>query len=242
MSVTTDLPTPERALAIAAHPDDIEFGSGATLAKWADDGCEVSLLICTDGSKGTWDANADTDKLVVTRQAEMRRAAEILGATGEVVFLGWTDGELDSGIRQRAQVASWIRRLRPDVLLGHDPWKRYRLHPDHRHAGLLTVEGLVAARDPHFFPELNIGHHRPDVLLLFEPDEIDHVETVAGWQDRKLAALEAHESQFESTMFVTDGDDSQLQRFRDRELARMVDHGALVGADLGEGFKRIDDL
>ena len=92
MTVTTDLPTPERALAIAAHPDDIEFGAGATLAKWADDGCEVSLLICTDGSKGTWDAHADTDKLVVTRQAEMRRAAEILGATGEVVFLGWTDG------------------------------------------------------------------------------------------------------------------------------------------------------
>ena len=242
MTVTTDLPTPERALAIAAHPDDIEFGAGATLAKWADDGCEVSLLICTDGSKGTWDAHADTDKLVVTRQAEMRRAAEILGATGEVVFLGWTDGELDSGMRQRAQVASWIRRLRPDVLLGHDPWKRYRLHPDHRHAGLLTVEGLVAARDPHFFPELNIGHHRPDVLLLFEPDEIDHVEAVAGWEGRKLGALEAHESQFESTMFVTGGDDGQLQAFRRRELDRMVQHGSIIGVELGEGFKRIDDL
>ena len=76
MSITTDLPTPERALAIAAHPDDIEFGSGATLAKWADAGCEVSLLICTDGSKGTWDANADTDRLVVTRQDEQREAAK----------------------------------------------------------------------------------------------------------------------------------------------------------------------
>ena len=86
-------------------------------------------------------------------------------------------------------------------------------------------------------PRLHRRGHLPP-----QPDEIDHVETVAGWQDRKLAALEAHESQFESTMFVTDGDDSQLQRFRDRELARMVDHGALVGADLGEGFKRIDDL
>ncbi len=242
MTVTTDLPTPDRALAIAAHPDDIEFGSGATLAKWADAGCEVSLLICTDGSKGTWDANADTDKLVVTRQAEQRDAAKVLGAIGEVVFLGWTDGELDSGMRQRSQVASWIRRLRPQVLLGHDPWKRYRLHPDHRHAGLLTVEGLVAARDPHFFPEIALPHHRPDVLLLFEPDEIDHVEIVAGWEDRKLGALEAHQSQFESTMFVTGGDDSQLQAFRERELERMRDHAALVGATLGEGFKRMDDL
>lgn len=242
MTVTTDLPTPERALAIAAHPDDIEFGAGATLAKWADDGCQVSLLICTDGSKGTWDAAADTDQLVVTRQAEQRRAAEVLGATGEVVFLGWTDGELESGMRQRAQVASWIRRLRPNVLLGHDPWKRYRLHPDHRHAGLLTVEGLVAARDPHFFPELQVAHHRPDVLLLFEPDEIDHVELVAGWEHRKLDALEAHASQFESTMFVRGGDHEQLQAFRDREMARMVRFGSLAGAELGEGFKRIDDL
>ena len=50
-------------------------------------------------------------------------------------------------------MAYWIRRLRPDVVLGHDPWKRYRLHPDHRNAGWLTVDGVVAARDPHFYPE-----------------------------------------------------------------------------------------
>ena len=104
--ITTDLDTPDRALAIAAHPDDIEFGSGATLAKWAARGCEVSLLICTDGSKGTWDANADTDRLVVVRQDEQRAAAAELGATGEVVFLGWTDGELDSGC---ANVRRWRR-------------------------------------------------------------------------------------------------------------------------------------
>ena len=45
---TTDLPTPARALAIGAHPDDIEFGAGATLAKWAADGCEIFHLVCTD--------------------------------------------------------------------------------------------------------------------------------------------------------------------------------------------------
>ena len=268
MTISTDLATPARALAIAAHPDDIEFGCGATLAKWAADGCEVSLLICTDGSKGTWDAAADTDRLVVTRQDEQRAAAAELGATGEVVFLGWTDGELDSGLRQRSQVASWIRRLRPEVLLGHDPWKRYRLHPDHRHAGLLAVEGLVAARDPHFFPEIALPHHRPDELLLFEPDEIDHVERVAGFERHKLAALEAHRSQFESTMFVTVGttdtvetvvsgdtvetvvpgdtidraDAVELDAFRRRELDRMSAHGALIGEPSGEAFKRISEL
>ena len=60
MNHTTNLPTPERVLAIAAHPDDIEFECGATLAKWAAAGAVVNHLICTDGSKGTWDENADT--------------------------------------------------------------------------------------------------------------------------------------------------------------------------------------
>ena len=73
-----DLPTPARALAIGAHPDDVDFGCGGTLAKWAADGCEVSALVCTDGSKGTWDPNADTAQLVATRQIEQRAAAKAL--------------------------------------------------------------------------------------------------------------------------------------------------------------------
>ena len=91
-----NLAVPERALAIGAHPDDIELNAGATLAKWASAGCEVSLLVCTDGSKGTWDPNADLNKLVAVRQDEQRESARRLGATGEVVFLGWVDGELES--------------------------------------------------------------------------------------------------------------------------------------------------
>ena len=117
--------------------------------------------MCTDGSKGTWDAAADVAALVATRQAEQRAAAGALGATGEVVFLGRVDGELEADLATRAEVARWIRVLRPDVVLGHDPWKRYRLHPDHRHAGFLAVDGVVAARDPHFFPDQGIAPPPP---------------------------------------------------------------------------------
>src|SRR5919109_3630017 len=92
------LPVPRRALAIAAHPDDVEFHAAGTLAKWARVGCEVSYLVLTDGSKGSWDASADTAALVATRQDEQRAAARVLGATGEVVFCGWVDGELQSGL------------------------------------------------------------------------------------------------------------------------------------------------
>jgi LmbE family N-acetylglucosaminyl deacetylase len=241
-----NLPIPASALAIGAHPDDVEFGCGATLAKWAAADCVVHHLVCTDGSKGTWDPGQNLTELVAQRQDEQRDAAKALGATGEVVFLGWPDGELESGLRQRGQVAYWIRRLRPEVVLGHDPWKRYRLHPDHRHAGFLTVDGVVAARDPHFFPEQSIEHHRPEALLLFEADEPDHVEEVDDESvARKLAALEAHRSQLRSTMFVepesVEGE-AQLAAFRARVQERLAAHGKVAGVLRGEAFKAITDL
>ncbi|HSM66637.1 MAG TPA: PIG-L deacetylase family protein, partial [Ilumatobacteraceae bacterium] len=204
--VTTDLPTPSSALAIGAHPDDVEFGAGGLLAKWAADGCVVHHLVCTDGSKGTWDVDADVSALAARRQDEQREAARRLAGdrAGEVRFLGRVDGELDSDLATRGEVALVIRELRPQAVLGHDPWKRYRLHPDHRHAGLLACEGIIAARDPHFFREHGIAHHRPDLLLLWEADQPDHAEDVSEFVGTKLHELAAHESQFESTMKADD--------------------------------------
>ena len=240
---SVDLPVPARALAIGAHPDDIEFGAGGTLAKWAAAGCELLHVVCTDGSKGSWDPDEDLAALVVTRQAEQRDASRALGGTGEVVFLGWPDGELESGIRQRMQVCAAIRRFRPDVVLGHDPWRRYRLHPDHRHAGFLAVDGIVAARDPHFFPEQGLDHHRPTALLLWEADEADHVERVDDHVDAKIAALLRHRSQFRSTMSVDDPEaHDQLDAFRQRVQDRLAEHGRLAGIPSGEAFKAITDL
>jgi LmbE family N-acetylglucosaminyl deacetylase len=237
-----DLPVPASALAIGAHPDDVEFGAGATLAKWATSGCVVHHLVCTDGSKGTWDVNADTAALVERRRREQRAAAHRLAGdrAGEVVFLGQVDGELESTLELRSAVAAVIRRLRPQVLLAHDPWKRYRLHPDHRHAGLLACDAVVAARDPHFFPEHGIAHHRPEALLLWEADVADHVEDVTGFVEAKLHALEAHESQFESTMKATDA--AELERFRARIRDRSAGLGAPHGVAAAEVFKLITDL
>jgi LmbE family N-acetylglucosaminyl deacetylase len=231
---------PAVALAIGAHPDDVEFGCGGTLAKWAAAGTVVHHLVLTDGSKGTWNVDADLPQLVATRQVEQRAAAAALGATGEVVFLGQVDGELDSTMALRGEVARWIRVLKPTVVLGHDPWKRYRLHPDHRHAGLLACDAIVAARDPHFFKEHGVAHHRPDTLLLWEADEPDHLEDITDAVDAKLRALEAHESQFESTMKARD--DEQMAAFRTRMRSRLAEHGARASVGAAEIFKRISDL
>lgn len=241
--VQVDLDIPAAALAIGAHPDDVEFGCGGTLAKWAAQGCAVHHLVCTDGSKGSWDPAHDTAALVVQRQAEQRAAARALGATGECVFLGWVDGELESGLRQRWELAYWIRRLRPVVVLGHDPWKRWRLHPDHRHAGFLAVEGVVAARDPHFFPEQQLAPHRPRAMLLWEADEVDHVEDIGAFRKAKLAALLEHRSQYRSTHQIDDpADQVQVDAFALRMERRLAEMGALGGVAHGEAFKHIARL
>ena len=237
-----DLPTPASALAVAAHPDDVEFECGATLAKWAEAGATVHLLICTDGSKGTWDVDADTAALTARRQTEQQEAARRLGATGEVRFLGAEDGELDHSVAQRSQLSRIIRELQPEVVLGHDPWQRWRIHPDHRAAGWLTVDSVVAARDPHYHREHGIDHHRPVALLLFECEEPDHLEAVEqSHLEAKVSALLAHESQFETTMEIDANDDgSQAQEFRQRILREARDHGRRGGVRHAEAFRLID--
>ena len=240
MTTSLDLPVPASAMAVAAHPDDVEFGCGGTLAKWAAAGCVVHHVICTDGSKGTWDPDADVEALRATREEEQRAAARALGATGEQVFLRWVDGELASGLPERGEVARAIRTLRPQVLLGHDPWKRYRLHPDHRNAGFLAVEGVVGARDPFFFREHGLAPHRPETILLWEADEVDHVEDITSSFDRKVDALLEHRSQFVTTHDITDPDDpEQVRRFRRWLEGVHTQMGDAVGVGLGEAFKRL---
>ena len=237
---THDLEVPESALAIGAHPDDIEFGCGGTLAKWAAKGCAIFHLVCTDGSKGTWDSNVDGAALALRRQQEQTEAARILGGTVPVTFLGWTDGELQSGMQQRAQIVQAIRRLKPEIVLAHDPWKRYRLHPDHRHAGFLATDGIVAARDPLFFPELGT-RHRPSKLLLWEADEPDHTENIGEEIFKvKLQALKAHASQYESTMGINElDDDTQMAEFEEKLRSRMSENSLNQSGQLAEIFKLV---
>jgi LmbE family N-acetylglucosaminyl deacetylase len=126
------------------------------------------------------------------------------------------------------------------VVLGHDPWQRYRLHPDHRHAGWLTVDGVVAARDPHFYPHHDVGHHRPDWLLLFEADEPDHIEDVTGFADAKVAALLAHTSQFETTMGITTADASiERDAFAERVVTDLAAVGATTGLAHAEAYRKL---
>jgi LmbE family N-acetylglucosaminyl deacetylase len=243
-TATIDLEVPACALAIGAHPDDVEFGAGGTLAKWADGGCVVHHVVCTDGSKGTWDPDADTRALVGRRHEEQREAARRLAGAnaGEVIFLDRVDGELANDATTRTEIVRAIRRLRPDVVISHDPWKRYRLHPDHRVAGQLVCDAIVGARDPHFHRDLGLDPFRPSALMLFEADLPNHAENVTATVERKLAALLAHESQFESTMHAKGGDPALLEAFRTRVLDRLAELGRPWNVPYAEVFALMIDL
>ncbi|MGH9033290.1 MAG: PIG-L deacetylase family protein [Acidimicrobiia bacterium] len=243
-AVSIDLPVPASVLAIGAHADDVEFGAGATLAKWADGGAAVHLLVLTDGSKGTWRADTSLPELVAARRREQEKAAAVLGIR-DVSFLDLADGELTSGRAEQALVCAAIRNFRPEVVMGHDPWQRYRLHPDHRHAGFLVTDGIVAARDPHFFPEQGMDPHRPERLLLFEADAPDHFERVDGFVDTKIEALLCHRSQWETTMKI-EADSPEADVQRDAFARRVIEEAGAAGAPAGlahaEAFKLIEDL
>ncbi len=257
--MTVDLPAPARALAIGAHPDDIEFGCGATLAKWAARGCEIRHLVLTDGSKGSWDPEADLAALVAERQDECRAAATVIdgGLAGpasalpseqRILFLGRVDGELSNGVEERREVARAIRSIQPNVVLCHDPWRRYRLHPDHRSAGFLALDALVAARDPHFFPELGLAAHRLDAVLLFEPDQPNHIEDTSDFAAIKVDALLCHRSQWLTTFGIgasngtAPASPSQRNAFQTKVERQLADHGSLVGLPSGEAFHLLTEV
>jgi LmbE family N-acetylglucosaminyl deacetylase len=220
-----------RALAVGAHPDDVELAAGGLVATWARQGVHVELACLTAGEKGSHDPAADSAEVGRVRCAEAEAAAAVLGARG-VHFLGAVDGELEATMALRLAVARLVRVVRPDVVVGHDPWRRWLLHPDHRAAGLLTVDGVVAARDPLYAPELaaeGLPAHRPHTILLFGTDAPDEVVDVAGVLDVKLAALRAHASQMP--------DDEELAR-RVRTWSAAV--GARFGLAAAEAFHRMD--
>ncbi len=235
-----DLPVPETALCIGAHPDDAEIGAGATLTRWADAGTTIALLVVTDGSKGSWDPNADPTTVAERRRLEQNEAAAVLGARNTIV-LNYIDGELECTMALRAELCYWVRRLQPDVLLTHDPWQRYQLHPDHRATGFSALDAVVAARDPLFFPEQmpEVEPHRPEAVLLWSPDEPNHWEDVSGWLEHKITALLCHSSQGKSTLGGADEDQERAAAFADRIRLSAARAGAPIGLAAAEAFRRI---
>ncbi len=224
---------PGSVLAVVAHPDDMEFTCGGTLAKWAEAGAAVHLVLATSGDKGTKDRTVSPHAVAEVREEEQRRAAALLGVRN-VTFLRHRDGELEVTMAFRNQIGALIRTFEPDALVTHDPWRAYQIHPDHRAIGTVAVDAIVAARDHLYVPEQLIAglepHHTSHVFL-FSTDAPDHIEDVSDFMDKKLAALECHESQL-----------GHLPNWQARVVQWADLTGERIGARYGEAFKHIELL
>jgi LmbE family N-acetylglucosaminyl deacetylase len=192
-----------RALVVAAHPDDPDFGAGGTAALWTDEGWEFYYLVCTDGSKGTSDPEMTPDRLVPLRRAEQRAAAAVLGVV-DCFFLDHVDGELTVNRRLLGEIVWYIRKIKPFAVFTHslDVIQRNAFinHSDHRAVGQTTVDAVYpTARDFLNFPEHlreGLTTHNVRELYLWGANDSNVEVDISAVIDRKIEALMQHHSQF----------------------------------------------
>ena len=194
----------QRILVVAAHPDDVDFGSAGTIATWTGAGLEVSYCIVTDGDAGGFDPAVPRSAIGAIRRDEQRKAAAVLGVT-DVEFLGYPDGRLQVSFELRRDITRVIRRVRPDRVALPSPERDlrnvYGSHPDHTAAGEAALCAIYPdARNPFAHPELLAeegleAHTVPEVWVMSSNDRADHYVDITDTFDRKIAALRAHASQ-----------------------------------------------
>ena len=228
----TEARTPDRALAVYAHPDDPEVACGGTLARWASLGCEVHLVIACRGEKGSFDPATDPDALAASRAAEVERAAAVLGLAS-VEHLGYPDGDIENDRPLRARLIEVVRRLQPDALVAPDPTAvffgdSYVNHRDHRQLGWAVLDTIVPAATPLYVPEAGAAHQISLVLLSGTLEADAWVEIDAALAT-KVAAVACHESRL--------GGDPEL-------VAELLEHraaeeGIRAGVAHAEAFRRL---
>jgi LmbE family N-acetylglucosaminyl deacetylase len=195
--------TPESAMVIVAHPDDIEFSCAGTIARWTRAGARVAYVLCTSGEVGIAEKGMTKAKAAEIREDEQRAAAQIAGVE-YIVFLREPDGMLQATIELRKKLVREIRKFKPEIVICGDPtivWAGddYINHPDHRAAATAALDATFpAAGQPNLFEELEaegIFAHKPRKVYVTGWNESDLFVNITSTIDLKVKALRAHKSQ-----------------------------------------------
>jgi LmbE family N-acetylglucosaminyl deacetylase len=190
---------PKTLMCIMAHPDDIDFGSSGSVARWCAEGWTVYYVLATSGDKGTH-GEMSPQELAATREEEQRDAARILGVK-DVIFLGYPDGFLEVTTELRGQIVKLFRRYKPDVVLTWDGFRTSFNHFDHRNIGIAVRDAVFpAVRDHLYYPEHGAAAGlepmwRVNEMLLVGADKNDYFVDVTDYVDQKVDAILAHKSQ-----------------------------------------------
>ena len=235
-------PLPEdwtRALAVAAHPDDLEYGAASAVARWTSLGKQVSYLLVTDGEAGI-DGMSPAEAGPLRRDEEIASAA-IVGVD-TVDFLGLPDGLVEPNHETRRLLAAAIRRHRPEVLIcpnfreswGMPSWN----HVDHRHVGVALLDAARDAGNRWIFTDLIGEGLEPWSGVRFAAfsgsPQATHAVDVTEHLDRGVASLEAHRVYLDALPEGTMGTDPEamLRGFGEQT-------GPRLGVELAVAFELI---
>ena len=222
-------------LAIAAHPDDLEYGSAIAIARWTSLGKRVVYLIVTRGEAGI-DSMSPTE-VGPLREQEERKSAKVVGVD-EVEFLDYADGVIEYGLPLRRDISRAIRKHKPDVLLTGNYALSWPGRPrfnmaDHRWVGLAVLDAARDAGNRWIFPELLEEGYEPwngvrSVLVSSSP-EATHAVDVTDFIDLGIASLKKHRVYIENL-----GQDFDPETFLTFNLAAV---GERLGSDYAVSFK-----
>jgi LmbE family N-acetylglucosaminyl deacetylase len=187
---------------VTAHPDDVDFGAGGSVATWVKAGIEVAYCIATDGDAGGSDRSISRSDMARIRRQEQRAAGAELGVTS-ITFLGYPDGRLAPSLDLRRDVSRAVRTFRPDRLVCQSPdrnWERIGAsHPDHLAAGeAAACAAYPDARNPFAHPELleeGLEPHAVSEMWLMAAPQPNRAVDITDAFDSKLTALRQHDSQ-----------------------------------------------
>lgn len=205
-------PMPEdwqRAVAVVAHPDDLEYGAASPVARWADQGKEVAYVLVTSGEAGI--DGMDPEVAGPLREQEQRRSAAIVGA-GPVEFLGHVDGVVESGLALRRDIAGALRHHRPEVVVTMNfdlTWGDGGgvNHADHRATGVTVLDACRDAANRWVFPESGPAWAGIKYVYVAGAGESSHFVDVAPYLDRGVASLREHRVYLEGLGGDVDPDD-----------------------------------
>jgi LmbE family N-acetylglucosaminyl deacetylase len=236
LEIVTEVP--DKAMVIFAHPDDAEIGSGGVVARWIAAGCEVTYVLCTNGSAGTADRSLTPAELARKRAEEQRAAADFMGVKN-VVMLGYPDGGLEDTREFLGDVVRALRQYRPHTVFVHDPYRTQGFqHRDHRKAGITATDAVYPyARDHLHFAEQvtrdGLEPHRVRELWYWGMDQPNVIVDVTESIDHQIAALIRHESQMPG-FNVPAG-----HTIGERVKKNAAEHAAGYGFEYGAVFRRL---
>jgi len=223
-----------QVMVVTPHPDDAEYGVAGTVARWTREGNDVIYVVCTNGDKGTNDANMKPGALVRIREQEQLAAAKLLGVR-EVIFLRYPDQTLEDTPEFRKKLVRLIRMYKPETVVTADPYRRYIWHRDHRITGQVTLDAIFPyARDSLSYPDLlkqGLHPHKVREILLWGSEEPNYRSNITDTFDIKVAALRCHKSQ------VGDSPSPDLEQWL-RQRHKMMAEGE--DYELAEAFHRVE--